>query len=155
MVNASASGYASLTGTGETTTPGDLLQTGSLGIGKYYNGSADWALEVDDATNDNTGIQFELLGGFWCYDNGSGISLEEQGNAPFEIYASGTGGIDIESTGSGTYGVQIWSNAGVQIQTLATGTLGFFNKAPVIQQVSGGTLAGVIAGLVALGLFSS
>lgn len=32
---------------------------------------------------------------------------------------------------------------------------GFFNVVPTTQQASGGTLAGVIAGLVALGLFSS
>lgn len=33
--------------------------------------------------------------------------------------------------------------------------IGFFGSPPVQPQVSGGTLAGVIAGLVALGLFSS
>jgi hypothetical protein len=35
------------------------------------------------------------------------------------------------------------------------GNAGFFGKTPVVAQVSGGTTAGAIAGLVALGLFSS
>lgn len=39
--------------------------------------------------------------------------------------------------------------------TLSVTKIGFFGTTPVAEQVSGGTLAGVIAGLVALGLFSS
>lgn len=39
--------------------------------------------------------------------------------------------------------------------TIGDNKLGFFAAAPVAQQVSGGTAAGAIAGLVALGLFSS
>ena len=38
---------------------------------------------------------------------------------------------------------------------IGTNLLAFFDVAPVGQQASGGTTAGVIAGLVALGLFSS
>jgi hypothetical protein len=35
------------------------------------------------------------------------------------------------------------------------GKVGFLGASPVVQQMSGGDVAGVIAGLVALGLFSS
>lgn len=49
------------------------------------------------------------------------------------------------------------SYPGPYVNSWAAGpnTIGFLGAAPVGQQVSGGTLAGVIAGLVALGLFSS
>lgn len=47
-------------------------------------------------------------------------------------------------------------NAGsVFLQILGNGNLAFFGVTPVGRQVSGGTVVGVIAGLIALGLFSS
>lgn len=108
-----------------------LLLEGSNGI----------TLQSDSAGGNIGGI--DLL----CYDS-TGIAIVVKGstnNANIEVSNSGTGNVVLNSV-----------NGSVVIVSSAAGKLSFFGKTPAVgPQVSGGTLAGVIAGLVALGLFSS
>ena len=93
------------------------------------------------------GTLAEISGGGGYSTNGW-LGVEIHDSNSIEIYVTG-----------GNQAVS-YITIGNIIQTSYTGIgavnkLAFFGVAPVLQQVSGGTLAGVIAGLVALGLFSS
>lgn len=67
---------------------------------------------------------------------------------------AGALGFYITSVDTGLTGIQIVAASSVIV--IDASVLSFFGKNPAVgQQVSGGTTAGVIAGLVALGLFSS
>ena len=89
----------------------------------------------------------EIVGGDGYSTNGY-IGVQITANDNIDIYLTG---------GSQTSGTITIGNI-IQVSETFAGSvikLGFFGVAPVAQQVSGGTLTGVIAGLVALGLFSS
>ena len=73
-------------------------------------------------------------------------------NNPVIWFVPGSGGGTIFAAAT-TDGLTLDDNGGGL--TISAATIGFFGAPPVAKQVSGGTLAGVIAGLVALGLFSS
>jgi hypothetical protein len=127
---APSAGYDSLTGAGETATPGDLTQAGGFtvndtagdGIALISTGEAYMdAPVVELISPSSAGI-------------GSGVTIQAQASVGAVTISAGSGGLVINIT---------------------SGKIGFLGATPVVKQVSGGTLAGVIAGLVALGLFSS
>jgi hypothetical protein len=69
------------------------------------------------------------------------------------VYTDSTGHMSIGTLTAHSFDLMAGGNGAVSISS--TGNVGFYGVAPVARQVSGGTLAGVISGLVALGLFSS
>lgn len=142
-------GYASLTGPGQTATPGDLTQQGGL--------------TVDD---NGDGVTLNTSGGVAVNDSSS--------SGGFYVTATGTGGITLLSA----YGVLIANNGnpgdgfiqissnnglvltedstlGVQVQANTPGNLGFYGATPVTRPAAPVTLGDVIAGLQALGLFAT
>lgn len=135
---ASVGGYASLTGPGETATPGDLDQEGGF--------------TVNDS---GTGINLNSPVG------GGGITLDEHSGAGINLNAPiSSSAISIQTGGPlllvgglrGGVEINCSSSSGVNVQTDATGKLGFFAHAPVVQQPTPVTLADVIALLQAYGL---
>jgi hypothetical protein len=135
-------GYASLTGPGETETPGQLTQAGNLIVNANAGTGGEFQVNTDEAGE----IQLNL--------GESGQFAMSANEATLSVFGS----VLIDTTGDGgTVELQA-PGASVVVGTAGTtvsGDVGFFDTAPVVQQVSGGTLAGVIAGLKALGLFSS
>lgn len=132
--------YASLTGPGETATPGALTQAGDVTI--------DGGLYVSDLAA--YGINLTTESGFGVVVLNSG-GVAELFSPITNLYGPAGAVVNIIP---GTLSVGITIDGGAQtIQiNVAGGTLTFdIGNA----QVSGGTLAGVIAGLVDLGLFSS
>ena len=138
---ANAGSYASLTGAGQTSSPGELTQTGGFTIDDV----AGDGVSIDTGLMDVTASDFDVT-------TSSTIHLESTG--------SGSGGdIAIHTTGAGSTfllaalaGYMNISGYDVNVTTDPAGALLFdIGNA----QVSGGTTTGVINGLVALGLFSS
>ena len=158
----SSGGYLSLTGAGETATPGDLTQAGGFTV----NDSAGDGISLTSAgtitltTNSEGGltiatsvgtVEINTSGGFTVNDLfGVGITLTGGGqmrlaSADCAITLNNDGGTNIILDG-GTTGVQICTEGQA---------VGFCGESPVAPQASGGTVAGVIAALVRLGLLSS
>jgi hypothetical protein len=153
--------YASLTGPGETASPGDLTQRGgftvidSIGDGITFTSAGNTDIEsvgtIDIGTADNGG---DISIGNINRPASINIRFTNSGGGGL-LFNAATGEISIDTTGD------IEVSAGGLLHLLGAdvevtcNNLGFFTAAPVPQQVSGGTLAGLIAGLVALGLFSS
>ena len=152
------SGYASLTGAGETATPGDLEQLGGLTVvdgnlgntgdgiilesfGGYVESSIEMGQQISGPEN---GIVIAVSG---TIDKtpGTGITLTVGSYGGDINITAVPGNINIGAVGAGTPPIVVEGGAA----TLSNSTV--FNG----EQASGGTLAGVIAGLVALGLFSS
>lgn len=94
-------------------------------------------------------------------DTDSQGTLLFQGQFGIYGYLNGSGASNIKFELSHYRGFQVYQGTGPSSQTVlfsvspTSQAIGFFGKTPAVQQVSGGTLAGVINGLVALGLFSS
>jgi len=160
IVNASGGGVVSLSGPGLTATPGDLTQSGALTITmpstEYY------ALNLQQVGDAYPEVVFSLGAPQELYI-GTGTTDSTLGN-PVIALINGNTYIECESTGPNNYLILESSAVSITLfNTDAAGTgilfthnnIGFFGVPTVAQQVSGGTLAGVIAGLVALGLFSS
>ena len=118
----SSSAYASLTGAGQTATPGDLTQAGGLTVNE----------------SGATGINLN--------DSGSGgINAIESGTAPIILEVSNpanSAGMYLADLGTG----------GVNIQANGGGLLGFFGVGAVAQPAAPVTLADVIAVLHDFGL---
>ena len=160
---ASGSGYASLTGTGETTSPGDLTQDGGLYVDVASTALSD-AFKVVDSTG--KGIGLFSSGSVAIQQDVSGVTVACLSTGVEITNSIGSSGIVINNT-NGTGLIDI-NGGGTPININGGGTatsditvgdnidaVGFFGVTPTGRQVSGGTLAGVIAGLVALGLFTS
>lgn len=157
--------YASLTGPGETSTPGDLQQLGGF-----------------------TAIDFGSTG-FSFIQNGTGnIDILSAGSGNVSVGTSGTGfltiggsdGTDISNTGPNTFGMQINddSTAGMQITEIgsggivvdggtsglmlvpASGKLGFNGATPIVKRTVTGSrggnaaLASLLTALANLGLLT-
>ena len=197
-------GYASLTGPGQSTTPGDLTQAGGFTVndsvgdgitlntagfliaasvetdasasGSYYVtattaivltcGSASIAVGSAGTQSVIGGAVTvdDTLGGGFLYSAGGTIggATFNCGSSGFTVTTTGTGSVNISTSNSGqifltSFGGVLISGAGGYGVQVGTGgdKVGFFGTIPTTQPASGGTLAGVIAGLVALGLFSS
>lgn len=163
VVTVGSMAYASLTGPGETETPGALTQAGDLLITNAdgyiaYQFSADGSIQLG-------------------YDNGAGgppgpgpypqSLFEYLFNRTTEVsndwsigvggsFAVGADSLTLTADTLGLVGpVTIQGLTGSTVIRVGDNLLAFFDETPVGRQVSGGTTAGVIAGLVNLGLFSS
>ena len=130
-------GYASLTGPGQTVTPGDLTQEGGLTVqctfgsaGFQVYGDDGGTLGVDPGGSPGVGIGSPAL-----------ISLINSGHGAIALGA-GLGGMTLTAAGAGI------------IICGATEQLSFFNVPVVSQQPAPSTLADVITGLQNLGLFA-
>jgi hypothetical protein len=129
----------------------DQSGTGAYLVGNNVNGAGLISKGTGGVSMvSNTGTS----GGVQLYEFGSnGISIWVRGNtnsANLWINNEGTGDVIIDcETSHGT------ASGGSVVIAPVGKLLGFFGASAVGPQVSGGTLAGVIAGLVALGLFSS
>jgi hypothetical protein len=144
------SGIASLSGPGLTASPGALNQNGNLTI----SGSLDVATHNDINISSTDGIiKIQSSQGPVFIDSYySGIGL--YGNISAIIKSDnqvivGTNNAYIalnENNGSGSGSIDVGPNAS---------SIGFLGATPVAKQVSGGTISGVIQGLINLGLFSS
>jgi len=116
-------GYDSLTGAGETATPGDLTQAGGFTVN---------AADATGINLNSSAASIQLVNS----DSGnSGVNIENSN-------ATNTGGIGIGDMGTN----------GVYIQYNGSGKLGFYGAPPVVQPATPVTLADVIAALQALGL---
>ena len=78
-------GYASLTGAGETVTPGDLVQAGGF--------------KVNDSAGDN--IDLNSAGSISIAASGGGMNIFNGGGIGTDIHDSGGSGIDIRDTSGG------------------------------------------------------
>ena len=169
-------GYASLTGAGETGTPGDLDQEGGFTVneagstGINLNDSGTGGINLTDTgangvnlsaptggvylTASGAGGGIYLQGGDTA---GGGMFLMDNSTNSIEIVEDNpsTGAIIIHTTsGTNSGGVKITDagTGGVQVQTNASGLLGFFGVTPVTQPAAPTTLPQVITLLHNLGL---
>ena len=155
--------YASLTGPGETVTPGALTQQGSFevdssefgGAIKLENsGFAGNGIQIHDTSAG--GIKIESFapgsGGILINDNsGGGIIIET--TTPSDAIAIQSGdAISLTTAGGTGLILNDTGGAGVNLQTNPAGKLGFFAVGPIVQQATPVTLADVIALLKAYGL---
>jgi hypothetical protein len=154
----SGGSYASLTGAGETETPGDLTQTGGLTVNDTEahginmtsyteDGSIELGLSSSDTIQSGltiNGVTVSLFtflnyllrisntsaeGGVEISDAGGGLSLFESGNGGIALQDFGTGGITIASTRS------------VSIGTGASGVTGSTALGQLIQASRNGEIA--------------
>ena len=154
----------------------NIIEYGNAGIrvtgggsgGSIYNDQGGGGVLI---TNGYLGGPI-ISGGIGLIDYGnSGIDIQTKGQILLQNLLSSisiltNGSIDLSATGgsgaigiSSSYYIGLGHNTGFVIP-ISIGSIGdtvsFMGKTPQVgPQVSGGTLAGVIAGLVALGLFSS
>jgi hypothetical protein len=115
-------GYASLTGPGETTTPGDLTQLGGLRVTDTGSGGfevfTDGPLQVTCNNGNPLLVENTGTGGVKVYANGAGpLTLLADTNASLiHVEANGGGGVNVvnvESVGSGgAVGIAGGANAG-------------------------------------------
>ena len=107
-------GYASLTGPGQTMTPGELNQEGDLDLAGSFN-------------QHDGGANFTTDAGFSVTDSGTfGITLSEEGSAGISIDDTGGGGVAIASNGAVTipaHDIGFFSGTGHTIITV-TGSRG-------------------------------
>ena len=129
-------GYASLTGPGQTASPGDLTQEGGLQV------NVDAASTIGfDVNNSSTNSPINLID-----SGGRGINIETSGNIGLFLNSgTGTGGITLQD--GGTFGIE-----------MITDLLGFFSTTPVTQPTVTGSrggnaaLASLLTALSDLGL---
>ncbi len=164
-------GYKSLTGAGETSTPGDLIQDGGFTV---TDSDGDG---IDLVTFGTLNIQ--TIGGtiqISATDNGAIVKITAQGSGGHQAdgIIISTAADDVDDGGGSIFigagaegGQQLYlggsadgSGSSWAIKIAGGGTDVAFAGGVTLSggegpQVSGGTLAGVIAGLVALGWFSS
>jgi hypothetical protein len=147
----SGGGYASLTGPGETTTPGDLTQAGNLIIGSV---ASPFALETEIITSLSNTTRIEISrNGVIGYAQGITGSLVQLGATSQQTLVQGS---DVAIQGDGI-GSQV--NIGVDglqafeaVENSGAAQLGFYNHTPVSQAAHPVTLADVITLLTNLGL---
>lgn len=161
-------GYASLTGTGETTTPGDLTQaggfdvedttgdgitlnsymSGAIGIGINRGGSSGGAFTVDNNGGDPTIFLDDTALGLSVGSGGTTVTLSTSGLS----LVSGAHSVLIQSNlitledNASTKIIKIGATSGSQIG------LGFWGVVPILQPSAPTTLADVIAILTNYGL---
>lgn len=124
------SGYASLTGPGETVTPGDLTQLGGFTI------TSSSAMGINLTDNGAGGIQITETGSFGIYlVSSSGIQL----NDSYGIQLNETGGSGILVTANGS-SIGIAANAGGSIALTSDGGFGVTDNAGIslIENGAGG-----------------
>lgn len=140
--------YASLTGPGQTVTPGKLTQlgdftvsdNGTTGTGISFSTGSTAALPIFLSANDG------LVGG-----NVASITLSGSGTGDVAIQAGTGGGAVIHVTASGTAPGTI---------ALDAPKLGFFGGSPVAKQIANGSRGGnaaltsLLAGLATAGLIT-
>ncbi len=102
-------GYASLTGPGQSATPGELDQAG--------------AFQAIDTTPAGDAMLFDTVNGIQLLDNSStGVTIQEQGTGAVAITNNATAGINIDSEN----GPLILGGEPVNIQAVATGVISHF-----------------------------
>ena len=168
-LKAAASGfYASLTGPGETTTPGQLTQAGDFVVDS--NGAIGIDLQAAvgplDLSAGPGGIGIVSTGGIGEVDTSTtGIQVTEGGSGGIIIEDSGGGGVTVLSTAAGGVTIQnigvggtidiFGADHGIFIGSTPNDIIGFFGAFPAVgQQPAPTTLAQVITGLQNLGLFA-
>jgi hypothetical protein len=114
---------------------------GPLTLGGVQTGSSGYGVQV---ASDGGLIDVYNIGDIRIETHGGELTLFTLQNT---VVLSGA-----DTSVTITCGIEAMIKA---MREFGTPKLGFFGTAPAAQPASGGTLAGVIAGLVALGLFSS
>jgi hypothetical protein len=109
-------------------------------------GTDGWVLVAGNSPSATDSGVFSEPGSAFLGD-GTVANVGTSGGNPSLNYAAEGGSVTVRNY-AGDVQLQIFDVAG-------TPHMAFFNEAGGAQQVSGGTLDGVIAGLVALGLFAS
>lgn len=159
--------YASLTGSGEHDSPGDLTQDGGFtvedtlahGILLRSRGSAGTAALVvsDTGAVVTSGVSVATDDITLSVHNGDvEMSLSQSGSVTSYTVEVGDMNLELNSTGSG-FGFSVNTPQGAIIEVHfggVTSTLGFFGTTPVIQQGHPSTLAQVITVLENYGLVS-
>jgi hypothetical protein len=147
-INATGSGgggYASLTGPGETTTPGDLTQAGGFTVND----------SLGDGINFNSPLNgVNVTAGSFSSETTAGTGLEDDSSDGIVLDETGSGGILIQSisgitlTNGGT-GLGILLNGGPYITVGASGdTVGFYGQSGITKP----TITGSRGGNAALGV---
>ena len=140
--------YASLTGAGETTTPGALTQLGDFTVTTSGPNGVTFNTTGGVNINDNGTVGFQVntngVGGIYLFANSSAVDISA--NTSVSISANTT-----FVTSADTMVIQTFTSTQIQ-----SPKLGFFTTTPVAQPgpATGWTVAQVISGLQALGLFS-
>lgn len=159
-------GYKSLTGAGETTTPGDLTQAGGFtvddvnGDGIMLTSADSDSLELLVGTDGTfgPGVFMNEAGqaaGINLLENlGWGVNLTTAGTTPAKIAltAGNNSGLTLSGSASSESTLDDGGSVGLLILTETGHKLGFYGAAPVAQPAAPTTLAEVIAALQALGL---
>lgn len=108
-------GYKSLTGPGETATPGDLIQAGGF--------------KVDDSVGDSVQLTSSGTGGVYLIDGGGiwglpqpGVHITEDNTGPIEISQAGDGDITIENVTAVGNTAILANAAGGTLTISSTGT---------------------------------
>jgi hypothetical protein len=178
----SGGGYASLTGAGETTTPGDLTQAGGFtvddnagdGISLTSGGSSDDGdIEIRAESHSTTpggvvnisaangATQLSMNGGtspaIELISNGLGSDPfgEVQLNNSFARLLFGESGVEYEIImGGGAISINIGGVPVFQAESGFSNAIGFYNETPITKQSTPSTLTDVITILQNLGLCS-
>jgi hypothetical protein len=173
-------GYASLTGPGQTTTPGKLTQAGDFEVdsagttGVLLNNTGSGGISLVDDSNAGIaivehgagiaemqatgtgGVQLFIpigaSGQMVIFNTGSGGTLIEDDVSGMIIRQKGSGDLEIDNVGTGRVLLNGPNAAGVVINSAPTNFLSFFGVTAVQQQATPVTLADVIALLQAYGL---
>lgn len=114
-------GYASLTGAGETVTPGALTQAGGFTVndtaGDGFTVQSQGFITIIAQSADSVLVATTGGGGIGL-DSDGGLDLTDTSSSPLTIQESGTGGISIVDAGSGTDAIVLpnlpTSSAGLQ-----------------------------------------
>lgn len=152
VVTVGGMAYVSLTGAGETATPGDLVQVGGFIVNDVDGDGISLLQEFNGLVLNSGGNSYlysDLSLNIGPSPSNPNASPTVQISASDQIIINAGGQIDIDGV------LFIAGGGGDTVIRVGTNLLGFFDTAPVGPQVSGAALAGVINGLVALGLFSS
>ena len=149
--------YPSLTGPGESATPGALSQAGdftvtappgsTVGVQLFNKGNGSVYVENDASAAAGVDILDLTPFGIHLIASDSTQLAVGPGSILLRIPLASAGGIGIDCQGAGQINIAHGGDKLIFFQRTGQPAVG--------PQVSGGTLAGVIAGLVALGLFNS
>lgn len=125
--------YASLTGDGETETPGDLTQAGGLSI--PIPSGDDFGFEVRDDGDGGINLKTNGAGGVNVVDTGSGglnfnaegatssINIVDAGNGGLTVIEKGDGGLIVNNQGTGGLVLESTNDGGIELLNTGNGGL--------------------------------
>lgn len=174
-------GYASLTGPGQTTTPGDLTQAGGLTVNT--DSTTSMGIQLNDTSSHGAYLNSYGSGGAGIFDHGGiginidvggvgnititpgggmtindstahGTTVRESGSGSLLITSSGSGGINIYNNGTGAQGISVFDNAPAGSGTGVSISSSYKNVIIGAGGISGSTGQVILQSLLNVGLGS-